>query len=85
MENEILVKILFGVIGLLLTIVGFIGMFIIKKLEKGNELLASIDKHVGMLDIKVANNEKAIDRNEEDLKDVKEKVNVLQTSSKNNF
>lgn len=56
------IDILIGVVSVLATTIGALGMFLLKRLEKGNDLLVKIDKNVAVLNTKVNHNEQGIIR-----------------------
>jgi hypothetical protein len=60
------INILIGAVGVLLTICGFLLTLLIRRLEKGSELLAQIDKKLEVMDVRVKNNVKQIDKMEKE-------------------
>ena len=73
------IDILIGVVSVLATIVGALGMFLLKRLEKGNDLLVKIDKNVAVLNTKVDHNEASILRIDNEKE--KTEITVLQIRS----
>lgn len=56
------VSILIGIVSVMGSIISFVGVYIVKRLTKGNELLISIDKNQALQSVEIKNNAKSIER-----------------------